>query len=93
MAILKDLVTIFPWHGVDDDEFNRFAIEQLKETDLLLFGRKIYHVMEAAWSRIAADPATSKDNQEIAKIDQQHRQDCIFQDSELGRGERELEER
>ena len=30
------------WHNVDG-EFNRFAIEQLKETDLFLWGRQIYH--------------------------------------------------
>lgn len=55
------------WHNVDD-EVNEFAIKQLKGTDLLLFGRRIYQVMEAAWPKIAADPSTSKDNLEIAAL-------------------------
>lgn len=49
------------WHSVDD-EFNRFAIEQLKETDLFLWGRRVYQLMEAYWPKAADDPATSKDN-------------------------------
>lgn len=55
------------WHNVDD-EFNEFAIKQLKETDLLLFGRRIYQVMEAAWPKIATDPSASADNLVIAKL-------------------------
>jgi dihydrofolate reductase len=53
------------WHKVDD-EVNRFAIEQLKETDLFLWGRRVYQLMEAYWPKAADDPATSKDNREVA---------------------------
>jgi dihydrofolate reductase len=53
------------WHRVDD-EFNRFAIEQLKETDLFLWGRRVYQLMEAYWPGAADDPATTKDNREVA---------------------------
>ncbi len=55
------------WHNVDD-EFNEFAIEQLKEADLLLFGRRTYQLMEASWPKAADDTATSKENLEIADL-------------------------
>lgn len=55
------------WHRVDD-EFNKFAIEQLSQTDLLMFGRRIYQVMEAAWPKMARDPSTSKDDLEVARL-------------------------
>lgn len=55
------------WHNVHDDT-NKFAIEQLKEVDLFIFGRRIYQIMEDAWLKIAEDPATSKDNIEIARL-------------------------
>ena len=55
------------WHKVDD-EFNEFAIEQLKEADLLLFGRRTYQLMEAFWPKAAKDRAMSKENLEIAML-------------------------
>lgn len=55
------------WHNVDD-EFNRFAIEQLKGTDLFLWGRRVYQLMESYWPKAAEDPATSSDNREIARL-------------------------
>ncbi len=36
------------WHCVDR-EFNIFAAEQLREIDLILFGRKTYQLMESFW--------------------------------------------
>lgn len=36
------------WHNVDQ-EFNEFAIAQLKTADTLLFGRKTYELMEGYW--------------------------------------------
>jgi dihydrofolate reductase len=55
------------WHNVDD-EFNRFAIEQLRETGLILFGRKTYQLMESYWPGAAVDPETSHDDREIAHL-------------------------
>jgi dihydrofolate reductase len=55
------------WHNVDD-ELNKFAIGQLKETGLMLWGRRTYQVMEEAWPRMAKDPATSKNNLVIADL-------------------------
>jgi dihydrofolate reductase len=55
------------WHNVDD-EFNKFAIEQLRETGLILFGRKTYQLMEGYWPKAAVDPETSLDNQEVARL-------------------------
>jgi len=55
------------WHNVDD-EFNEFAIEQLKEADLLLFGRRTYQLMEASWPKAAKDPTTSEENLEIVDL-------------------------
>jgi dihydrofolate reductase len=45
------------WHKVDD-EVNRLAIEQLKETDLFLSGRMIYQLMDGYWPRATDDPNT-----------------------------------
>jgi dihydrofolate reductase len=36
------------WHQVDD-EFNEFAVNQLKEVDMLLFGRVTYQGMASYW--------------------------------------------
>lgn len=55
------------WHNVDD-ELNTFAIEQLKEADLILFGRRTYQLMEAYWPTAAKDPTMSKENLEIANL-------------------------
>jgi dihydrofolate reductase len=55
------------WHNVDD-EFNRFAIEQLNEADLFLFGRRMYQLMEGFWPKAAEDPNMSKENIEIARL-------------------------
>ncbi len=55
------------WHNVDD-EFNKFAIEQLKQADLFLWGRRMYQTMENFWPGAAEDPKTSKDNLEIARL-------------------------
>ncbi len=55
------------WHNVDD-EFNKFAIEQLRETGLILFGRRTYQLMEGFWPKAAVDPETSLDDQEVARL-------------------------
>lgn len=55
------------WHNIDS-ESNKFAIEQLKETDLYLFGRRVYRLMEATWPKIARDPSASEENLEIARL-------------------------
>jgi dihydrofolate reductase len=55
------------WHNVDD-EFNKFAIEQLKETGLILFGRRTYQLMEGYWPKAAIDAETSRDDREIARL-------------------------
>lgn len=55
------------WHRVDD-ESNKFAIEQLKEADLILFGRRTYQLMESFWPKAAEDPTMSKENLEIANL-------------------------
>lgn len=49
------------WHNVDE-EFNQFAIEQLDNTDLLLFGRITYELMASYWPTEHAkndDPAVA----------------------------------
>ena len=53
------------WHNVDEG-FNEFAIDQLRETDTILFGRRIYQLFEDSWPKAADDPTTSMDNLEIA---------------------------
>jgi len=41
------------WHNVND-EFNKFAIAQLREADTILFGRRTYQLMENYWPSKAA---------------------------------------
>src|SRR5438045_1234802 len=41
------------WHHVDD-EFNKFAIEQIESVDTLLFGRATYEGMASYWPTEAA---------------------------------------
>jgi dihydrofolate reductase len=36
------------WHLVDD-EFNAYAVEMLKASDVLIMGRRTYEPMAAAW--------------------------------------------
>lgn len=55
------------WHNVDD-EFNRFAIEQLNEADVIFFGRRTYQLMEGFWPKAAEDPRMSKENLEVARL-------------------------
>lgn len=46
------------WHNVDE-EFNVFACEQLREADVLLFGRVTYELMASYWpssDAVANDP-------------------------------------
>jgi dihydrofolate reductase len=55
------------WHNVDD-EFNKFAIDQLNETGLILFGRRTYQLMESFWPKAATDPKMSDENLEVARL-------------------------
>ena len=55
------------WHHVDE-EVKKFAIDQLRETDTILFGRRTYQLFENFWPRAAEDPTTSKDDLEIANL-------------------------
>ena len=58
------------WHNVDP-EFNKFAITQLKEVDLILFGRRTYELMANYWPTEDAkkdDPSVAKLMNEIPKI-------------------------
>src|SRR5205807_553696 len=54
------------WHNVDD-EFNTFAVEQTKTFGAILFGRTTYELFESYWPKALTDPATGKDDLEIAK--------------------------
>lgn len=50
------------WHQVDD-EFNVFAVDQIKEFDAILFGRMTYELMSDYWPTEAAaqdDPIVAK---------------------------------
>ena len=58
------------WHTVDE-EFNTFAIDQLKKSDLLLFGRRTYELMVSYWPTDAAkqdDPMVAKLMNKTSKI-------------------------
>jgi dihydrofolate reductase len=46
--------------GIADDELHAFFVDEvLEKTDLLLFGRKTYQLMEAYWPKAPDDPEAS----------------------------------
>jgi dihydrofolate reductase len=55
------------WHNVDE-EFNQFAISQLRDTGLMLFGRSTYQLMEGYWPKVEEDPKTTPDDVEVARL-------------------------
>ena len=55
------------WHKVDE-EHNQFAIELLRGTDTILFGRRTYELFESFWPNAADDPRMSTSNLEIARL-------------------------
>jgi dihydrofolate reductase len=60
----------FDWPNVDD-EFNEFAVEQVNNTDMLLFGRKTYEGMASYWptdAAVAEDPLVAPLMNDIPKV-------------------------
>ncbi|OGY32802.1 MAG: riboflavin biosynthesis protein RibD [Candidatus Woykebacteria bacterium RIFCSPLOWO2_01_FULL_43_14] len=58
------------WHNVDD-EFNKFAIEQLGQIDTLIFGRVTYELMAGFWPTEQGkkdDPAVAEAMNSLPKI-------------------------
>lgn len=58
------------WHNVDA-EFNNFAIEQLNNASVLIFGRKTYELMAGYWPSVEAlkdDPVVAGIMNSIDKI-------------------------
>jgi dihydrofolate reductase len=58
------------WHNVDE-EFNRFAVEQLDSAGMLLFGRRTYEMMASYWpgpSGLEDDPETAQRMNSIEKL-------------------------
>jgi dihydrofolate reductase len=55
------------WHNVDN-EFNRFVIQQMKEVDLIIFGKRTYQTMESFWPQAQDDPKMSKENLIVARL-------------------------
>jgi dihydrofolate reductase len=58
------------WHNTDD-EFNEFAIEQLRDADLLIFGRVTYEMMASFWpskQAIESDPIVAGLMNSLPKI-------------------------
>ncbi len=58
------------WHNVDA-EFNEFAVGQLNEVDILLFGRRTYQMMAGYWPTQFAkenDPVVAEKMNNLPKI-------------------------
>jgi dihydrofolate reductase len=58
------------WHNVDK-EFNTFAVEQLREADTIVFGRRTYQLMESFWPSKEGqedDPVVASLMNEIPKV-------------------------
>ena len=62
--------TAIDWHTTDE-EFEAFAVEQLREADTILFGRVTYEGMATYWptpEAIAADPAVAGQMNALPKV-------------------------
>jgi dihydrofolate reductase len=60
----------FDWPNVDD-EFNEFSLSQLRDIDVLLFGRVTYEMMASYWPTPEAmreDPATAGAMNDVSKV-------------------------
>jgi dihydrofolate reductase len=55
------------WHNVDE-EFNEFAVSQLKEIDTLIFGHRTYDLMANYWPKIEPD-----EDAEVAELMNSHK--------------------
>jgi len=66
------------WHNVDD-EFNKFAIEQMKEFETIIFGRTTYQLFENFWPAALKDQNTSEDNRKVAQRINDLEKNCFFQ--------------
>ena len=61
---------VLDWHNVDD-EFTRFAVEQVQSVDTILFGSVTYEGMAGYWptpEAIADSPATAEKMNSLPKI-------------------------
>ena len=59
------------WHNADNEEFAKFANDQLDETDTLIFGRKTYELMAGFWpsdEAIKIEPDTATRMNSLRKI-------------------------
>jgi dihydrofolate reductase len=59
------------WHNAGSEEFNRFAVEQMDEADLLVFGRVTYELMAGYWPTQAArdeDPEVATRMNDLPKV-------------------------
>ena len=54
------------WHVVDD-EFNKYAVETLKNIDTILFGRVTYQLFESFWPKALKDSKTGPEDRIIAQ--------------------------
>jgi dihydrofolate reductase len=50
-----------------DDESDKFAVEQTRDSRLLLFGRTTYQMFESFWPAVLKDHKTSENTQELAR--------------------------
>ena len=59
------------WHNAGDEEFDEFAVEQLKTMGTILFGRKTYQGMASYWPSPAAlesDPLVAGAMNSLPKV-------------------------
>ena len=59
------------WHNAGSEEFNRFAVQQLDEMDVLVFGRVTYELIAGYWPTQAArddDPEVAARMNALPKV-------------------------
>ena len=59
------------WHNAGNEEFAKFAEDQLDETDTLIFGRRTYELMAGFWpseEAIKIEPETARRMNSLNKV-------------------------
>lgn len=57
-----------PDWAVPDEELHRLFNDQLRETELSLYGRRLWEVMAPHWSVVERDPEEAEDEVEFARL-------------------------
>jgi len=53
--------------GIADDEMHRYWTRLMDAAGAMLFGRRTYELMEAAWPQVARDPKAKRSDRDLGE--------------------------